>query len=114
MLSPILACLDVDASIAYYTQKLGFEHAWSMSPNEHGKTDFACVKLGDAEILLGVVEGFVAPEDLEKRGIGLQIYIDLPATFNIDTLYAQTSPAKSQTAIGVNALSTSKTPTATA
>ena len=89
MLSPILSCVDVDTSIAYYTQKLGFEHAWSMPPNENGKTEFACVKLGDADILLGVVEGFVAPEDLDKRGIGLQIYIDLPATIDIDKLYVQ-------------------------
>lgn len=89
MLSPILACVDVDASIAYYTQKLGFEHAWSMPPNESGKTEFACVKLGDAEILLGVVEGFVSPEDLAKRGTGIQLYIDLPASLNIDSLYTQ-------------------------
>jgi uncharacterized glyoxalase superfamily protein PhnB len=93
MLSPILACIDVDASIAYYTQKLGFEHAWSMPPNESGKTDFACVKLDDAEILLGVVEGFVLPEDLDKRGIGIQIYIDLPASLDIDTLYTQAKVA---------------------
>lgn len=89
MLSPILACVDVDASIACYTQKLGFEHAWSMPPNESGKTEFACVKLGDAEILLGVVEGFVSPEDLAKRGTGIQLYIDLPASLNIDSLYTQ-------------------------
>jgi uncharacterized glyoxalase superfamily protein PhnB len=93
MLSPILACVDVDASIAYYTRKLGFEHTWSMPPNENGKTEFACVKLGDAEILLGVVEGFVAPEDLTKRGTGIQLYIALPTSLNIDTLYTQAKVA---------------------
>jgi uncharacterized glyoxalase superfamily protein PhnB len=64
-----------------------------MPPNESGKTEFACMKLGDAEILLGVVEGFVAPEDLAKRGIGIQLYIDLPTSIDIDTLYQQAKSA---------------------
>jgi uncharacterized glyoxalase superfamily protein PhnB len=93
MLSPILSCTDVDASIGYYTQKLGFEHAWSMPPNAAGKTEFACVKLGDAEILLGVVEGFVTPEDLNKRGIGVQLYIALPDSISIDALYERAHAA---------------------
>lgn len=88
MLSPILACSDVTTSIAYYTEKLGFELAWQMPPNSRGETDFACVRLGDAEILLGITEGFVQPEDLSKRGIGIQIYITLPETLDIDSLYA--------------------------
>lgn len=89
MLSPILAVTDVDASIAFYTQKLGFEHGWSMPPNTNGKTDFACVKLADAEVLLGVTEGFVQPADLDKRGTGVQIYIELPSEMDIDAIYSQ-------------------------
>lgn len=88
MLSPILACSNVPQAIEYYTQKLGFQLAWQMPPNEQGVTDFACVQLGDAEILLGVTEGFVKPEDMGKRGIGVQIYINLPDSFDIDTIYA--------------------------
>jgi uncharacterized glyoxalase superfamily protein PhnB len=87
MLSPILACSDVNAAIAYYTEKLGFELAWQMPPNTRGETDFACVKLGNAEILLGITEGFVKPEDLSRRGIGIQLYISLPDTIQIDRLY---------------------------
>ncbi|MBZ0276814.1 MAG: VOC family protein [Anaerolineae bacterium] len=89
MLSPILACADVPEAIAYYTQKLGFDLAWAMPPNAQGKTEFACVKLGDAEILLGVTEGFVQPDELSKRGIGVQIYIHLPDSLSIDALYTQ-------------------------
>jgi uncharacterized glyoxalase superfamily protein PhnB len=88
MLSPILACSDVNLAIGYYTERLGFELAWTMPPNEHGATDFACVRLGDAEILLGITAGFVAPGDLPRRGIGVQLYINLPETLNIDTIYA--------------------------
>lgn len=87
MLSPILAVKDVDASIAFYTQKLGFEHGWSMPPGTDGKTDFACVRLAGSEVLLGITEGFVEPGDLDKRGTGVQIYIELPADFDIDGLY---------------------------
>jgi uncharacterized glyoxalase superfamily protein PhnB len=87
MLSPILACSNVNAAITYYTEKLGFELAWRMPPNSRGETDFACVKLGDAEILLGITEGFVQPADLSRRGIGVQIYVSLPETINIDALY---------------------------
>lgn len=96
MLSPILACSDVNQAISYYTEKLGFELAWTMPPNERGETDFACVRLGEAEILLGITEGFVAPGDLPRRGIGVQLYINLPESFNIDTLYtdAKTNGAR--------------------
>jgi uncharacterized glyoxalase superfamily protein PhnB len=93
MLSPILACADVSAAMDYYTQKLGFELAWAMPPNDAGVTEFACVKLGDAEILLGVTEGFVQPDDMDKRGTGIQLYINLPDGFDIDALYAKAKDA---------------------
>jgi uncharacterized glyoxalase superfamily protein PhnB len=93
MLSPILATSDVDASIAFYTQKLGFEHAWSMPPNADGKTDFACVRLAGSEVLLGVTEGFVELEDMAKRGTGIELYIELPADFDLDGLYERAQAA---------------------
>jgi uncharacterized glyoxalase superfamily protein PhnB len=86
MLAPILACADVDTAIAYYTDTLGFTLQWSM-PDAAGKSEFASVQLADSEILLGVVEGFVESEDMAKRGIGVQLYITLPADFDIDELY---------------------------
>ena len=88
MLSPILACSDAAKAIDYYTQKLGFELAWQMPANESGRTEFACVKLGDSEILLGVTEGYVKSEDMDKRGIGIQIYINLPTTLDIEQVYS--------------------------
>ena len=96
MLSPILACTDVPAAIEYYTQKLGFELEWTMPPNENGQTEFASVKLGDAVLLLGITKGFVALEDLDKRGIGIQLYIHLPESMKIDDVYTH---AKSQNAL---------------
>ncbi len=87
MLSPILACEDVAKSIRYYTEKLNFELGWEMPPNDEGIVEFACVKLADAEILLGITEGFVEEADIDKRGIGIQIYINLPESMSIDLLY---------------------------
>ena len=87
MLSPILACADVEQAIAHYTQILGFQLAWQMPPDENGTITFAAVKLGDAEIMLGVTDGFVEQADIAKRGIGVQLYINLPETIAIEALY---------------------------
>lgn len=96
MLSPILACSDVPAAIEYYTQKLGFTLEWTMPPNENGQTEFASIKLADAVLLLGITKGFVKPEDLDKRGIGIQLYIHLPESMKIDDVYTY---AKAQNAL---------------
>lgn len=89
MLSPILACTNVEQAIHYYTHTLGFELAWQMPANEEGQIEFACVRLGDADLLLGITEGYVQPEDMDKRGIGIQLYINLPDSMNIDAIYEQ-------------------------
>ncbi len=89
MLSAILACANVSEAITYYVEKLGFELAWEMPPNDGGKTEFAGVKLGDAEIMLGMTEGYVEPDDLRKRGLGVQLYIRLPKALSIDDVYAK-------------------------
>jgi uncharacterized glyoxalase superfamily protein PhnB len=89
-LSPILSTMDVEASIEFYTRKIGFEHAWSMPPGPDDKTTFACVKLGDAELLLGTID-FVPPEDRHKLGIGIQIYVEVPRGMDINALYVQAS-----------------------
>ncbi len=87
MLSPILSVQDIDSSIVYYTEKLGFEHVWTM-PDDAGKSFFACVRLGTAEILLGTID-FVEEEKRAYRGVGVQLYIELSKTMDIDALYEQ-------------------------
>lgn len=92
-LSPILACKDVAAAIEYYTRKLGFVLAWQMPPNDKGEIEFAGVKLEDAEILLGVTKGFVADENMDKRGTGVQLYVNLGANHDIMRSTRRHSPA---------------------
>jgi uncharacterized glyoxalase superfamily protein PhnB len=92
MLSPILSVNDIDASIQFYVDALGFSREWNMT-DEAGKTSFACVKLGDAEILLGTID-FVTEADRGKRGIGIQIYVEVPADTSIDDVYQKAQSAK--------------------
>jgi len=87
MISPILSCVNVQTAIDHYTNQLGFELAWAMPPNEKGETEFAGVRLGRAEIMLGVTAGFVEDSDLPKRGIGVQIYFNLPDSIDIAWYY---------------------------
>lgn len=85
MLSPILSVQDIDTSVSYYTEKLGFEHAWTMADDD-GASSFACVKLGTAEILLGTID-FVEEDKRANRGIGIQLYIELPKTMDVNSIY---------------------------
>lgn len=85
-LSPILAMSDIDASIRFYTETLQFELGFRATDGNDVPI-FAMVKMGAAEILLGVVEGFVDAADYDKRGIGVQIYIELPDALNIEVLH---------------------------
>lgn len=87
MLSPILSVNDISASIKFYVDSLGFAENWCMNDDD-GTPNFACVKLGDAEILLGTID-FVDKADRDKRGIGIQIYIEVPSETPIDDIYAK-------------------------
>lgn len=88
MISPILSVADIEASITFYTEKLGFTHEWSMT-DENNKPTFSCVKLGDAEVMLGVLEGFVEEADRDRLGKGVQLFIRLPQEIDVDALYTQ-------------------------
>lgn len=85
MLSPILSVADIDASIDYYTTKLGFSLNWRLADDQDRAT-FASVSLGEAEILLGTID-FVAADQRDKLGIGVQFHLELPVEMDIDELY---------------------------
>ncbi len=83
MIMPILTVKDVDASVAFFTEKLGYEHVMSMAPE--GKNVFAIVKLGvHGDIGLGeVMEPIETP-----FAPGVQFMIYLPEDRSIDSYYA--------------------------
>ena len=85
MLSPILSVHDIDASISYYTNKLGFLLNWRLTDDQEQAT-FASITLSENEILLGTID-FVPQANRGKLGIGVQFHLTLGEEANIDRLY---------------------------
>lgn len=81
MILPILDVNDVDASVAFYTHKLGFAHGFSM-PGDDGKSSFAMVNLGPATI------GLTLNPNTEHRGSGVETMIYVPEDTDLDQYYA--------------------------
>ncbi len=82
MIMPILAVRDVEASAAFYTQKLGFNQDTLMAGPD-GKPAFAIVSLGQAMIGLG------ADPALPARGAGVELMVYVPDGADLDALYAE-------------------------
>lgn len=81
MILPILSVKDVDASISFYTEVLGFAHAFSMEGPD-GKNTFAMVTHDVNTIGLSL-----NPADaLGAKGVDFMLYI--PETMDLDTYYA--------------------------
>ena len=81
MVYPILAVKDVDASIAFYIEKLGFEKDMAL-PNAEGKTAFAFVSLGKEPV------GFGLDETLKvERGAGVVLMISVAEGTDVDEVY---------------------------
>ena len=85
--APILSVQDIEASLIFYVDKLGFAPGFVMT-DEEGNPNFAGVQLGGVNIMMGPTTGYVAAADLPKRGTGVQLHVELPTTMKIDDLYA--------------------------
>ena len=83
MIMPILTVKDVDASVTFFTDKLGFRHDMSMAGSE-GANVFAIVGLGAAVFGLGMDDR--APQPPYAPGVQFMIY--LPEGQSIDRFYA--------------------------
>jgi uncharacterized glyoxalase superfamily protein PhnB len=84
MIMPTLGVKDVDASVAFFTEKLGFRHDMSMAGTD-GKIVFAIVGLGAAVFGLGWDESL---DFSQPMGNGVQFMIYLPEGQDIDSYYA--------------------------
>jgi uncharacterized glyoxalase superfamily protein PhnB len=82
MIAPILAVKDVDASLAFYTEKLGFEKLFVME-GSGGKNTFAFVSMGYLAQI-----GLDAQPTPAPVGSGVVIMIYPPEEINLDKLYA--------------------------
>ncbi len=81
MILPILSVSDVDASLAFYKEKLGFEERMSM-PGPDGVTTFAGIALGEANFML-------SREDTVPKADGVTFMVYIPEGADIDTVYQE-------------------------
>lgn len=82
MLMPVLSVKDVDASVAFYRDVLGFKHEYDM-PGPDGKTYFSSVTVGDAML------SFELKPEESTGGKGVLLMIEVTDDTDIDTYYAE-------------------------
>jgi uncharacterized glyoxalase superfamily protein PhnB len=82
MIMPILSVKDVDASVAFYKDILGFNHDFSM-PGPDGKTTFAGVSLGKASF------GLSLEPEVVRGGDGVTFMVYIPDERDLDTYYRE-------------------------
>jgi uncharacterized glyoxalase superfamily protein PhnB len=87
MISAVIAVRDVDASLAFYTEKLGFVSDGKMTTSE-GKAIYANARLGsDIQFMFN---GFPDPIlAMGTKGLGVEFHVALPDDIDINTLYAR-------------------------
>lgn len=83
MIVPILAVRDIDASVNFFVEKLGFSEDFRM-PGPDGKNAFASVRLSPQAIMMLTLD-----PSFEKFGEGLDIVIYPPDDKDLDAFYAE-------------------------
>jgi uncharacterized glyoxalase superfamily protein PhnB len=78
MITPILRVRDVDLSLRFYTQVLGFEGEGGL-PGLDGRAVLAEARLDEARVML------VARDD--RRVGGAELYIQLPTRIDLERFY---------------------------
>lgn len=85
MFTPVLRVRDVELSLAFYTQVLGFQGNEGL-PGIDGKTVFAEAALGDSRIML---TRHRATRLFSSQSCGIELYLTLPDTYDIQQYHAQ-------------------------
>ena len=84
MITPVLRVHDIDLSLMFYTRVLGFAGKGGL-PGIDGKTVYAEAYLGDARIM------FSRRCDRAPLTCGVELYLTLPASREIEQFYADLS-----------------------
>jgi PhnB protein len=87
MLSPLLMVKDMEKTIEFYTQILGFENTFQL-PDPEGNLVHANLVWKDVHIMLGPASPAVPPEAMPYRGSGVDFYILVEKEDDIDQYYA--------------------------
>ncbi len=91
VIQPLLSVRDVPASLAFYTEQLGFIPDGTPLPGKDGRPVFAGVKHGETTIYLDNTEYADLPPDT-PLGIGVDLFIGVNG--DIDALYARLQAAQ--------------------
>jgi uncharacterized glyoxalase superfamily protein PhnB len=87
MLWPTLTVADVDASLAFYSDVLGFEKDLRLQ-DEHGTTFLGSVEVGDTVIMFSRPDPKDPPDSSRGARSGVRLTIWFAANHEIDALYA--------------------------
>jgi catechol 2,3-dioxygenase-like lactoylglutathione lyase family enzyme len=91
-MSVFLACDDPYDTADWLTDALGWHLEFATPRQSDDK--LACVRLGDAEIMLGTAaEEFLPAASREHRGAGVTVYVRLPPEVDIGAVHARHAAA---------------------
>jgi uncharacterized glyoxalase superfamily protein PhnB len=91
-IQPLISVRDVAASVAFYTDLLGFTLEGEPLPGQDGHPVFAVVKYGTTNLNLDHTEYDELPPNIPV-GVGVDLYISLAEDVDIDALYARVQAA---------------------
>ena len=91
VIQPLLSVRNVPASLAFYTEHLGFTQDGSTLPGKDGTPVFAGVKHGETTIYLDNTEYADLPPNT-PLGVGVDLFIGVNG--DIDALYARLQAAQ--------------------
>ena len=84
---PTLTVADVDASLAFYADKLGFRSDLRLQDDD-GKTFLASVEVGDTVIMFESPDPKDSPDAGRGARSGVKLTICFPDTHDLDAFYA--------------------------
>ncbi|MEV4755676.1 hypothetical protein AB0J86_11275 [Micromonospora sp. NPDC049559] len=86
MFSVILACDDPYRTADIFVTRLGWRLVFATPADSDDR--LACVELGDAQVMLGTAEEEFLPGAARPyRGAGVEVYIRLPESIEIDEVH---------------------------
>jgi uncharacterized glyoxalase superfamily protein PhnB len=88
IIQPLLSVRDVQASLAFYTEYLGFTHDGTVLPGKDDKPVFAGVTHGPTTLYLDNTEYADLPPGA-PLGVGVDLFVSLDGHIDIDALYTR-------------------------
>ena len=85
---PTLTVADVDASLAFYSEKLGFKSDLKLRDDD-GKTFLGSVEVGDTVIMFERPDPKDPPDSGRGARSGVRLTICFPESHDIDTFYTE-------------------------